>query len=88
MEEDTTMFEDDLSAYARKNYRWACIIFMVKLLRVEAELTMFLLEHSLIAERRGQWKGFDKVLNWVNEQEKLSVKKKEVYRAVMEMRPE
>lgn len=36
---------------------------------------------------RGQWGAFDRVLNWINEQEALSIRKTDLYGEVMKMRP-
>ncbi|WP_422048076.1 hypothetical protein [Shimia sp.] len=36
----------------------------------------------------GQWNAFDKVLSWINTQEKKMISKGDLYDAVLEMRPE
>jgi hypothetical protein len=38
--------------------------------------------------RRAQWKSFDKVLHWINEQDCKFISKGDLYDAVMEMRPD
>ena len=36
---------------------------------------------------RAQWSAFDEVLNWINEQTEQYINKKDLYAAVMQMRP-
>ena len=39
-------------------------------------------------EISAQWKAFDKVLHWINEQEEKYISKGALYDAVMDMRPD
>lgn len=38
--------------------------------------------------RSAQWKAFNKVLHWINEQDQKMIPKGDLYDAVMEMRPD
>ena len=78
---------EDVS-YTTKGWRWALVRWLIDVLNVEAELHKAICEHNENAMRRGQWRAFDKVLNWINEQEVRSIKKKDLYKYVMELRPE
>jgi hypothetical protein len=44
-------------------------------------------EYELRAAERGAWFAFDAVLSWINTQPRQFIDKKELYRAVMQMRP-
>jgi hypothetical protein len=44
-------------------------------------------EYIATGVRDGQWKAFDRILHWINEQEETSIRKSDLYAAVREMRP-
>ena len=54
----------------------------------EEHATMTHQQDCEAVSRSAQWAVFDKVLNWINEQEDREIRKKDLYAAVMEMRPE
>jgi len=63
-------------------------MFLVKLCKVEAEFDRIAANEFHVGYMKGQWTAFDKVLNIINTFDTVKVPKKDLYNAVMDMRPE